>query len=212
MTFDGVAAAFAAGLALGFGSGLAPGPLLALTISMSLQRGTRAGVLVSLAPLITDGLIIALALTLVTRLAPVTTGVLTLLGGLLVGYFAWENWRASRSRDIELEVRSTSLVRHPLVQGVALNMLNPAAWLFWITAGAALLIGFWQRSAVAAAVFLVTFYLLLVGTKVVLAVVIGAGRDRLNDVAYRRLLSASALILLVVAVALLVSAANTLLP
>lgn len=179
---------------------------------MSLQRGTRAGVLVSLAPLITDGLIIALALTLVTRLAPVTTGVLTLLGGLLVGYFAWENWRASRSRDIELEVRSTSLVRHPLVQGVALNMLNPAAWLFWITAGAALLIGFWQRSAVAAAVFLVTFYLLLVGTKVVLAVVIGAGRDRLNDVAYRRLLSASALILLVVAVALLVSAANTLLP
>lgn len=215
MTVEGVPTAFAAGLALGFGSGLAPGPLLALTVSTALRRGSRAGVLVSIAPLITDVLIIVLALTVVSRLTPVAIGVLTLLGALLVAYFAWENWRAgTHGSDLEAtvaaDVKSDSVARHPLVQGIALNVLNPAAWLFWVTAGAAMLIGFWQRSPLAAAVFLGTFYLLLVGTKVVLAIAIGAGRERINPVVYGRSLQASALVLLAVAIALGIAAANTL--
>jgi threonine/homoserine/homoserine lactone efflux protein len=210
VTLDGVTAAFAAGLALGFGSGLAPGPLLALTVSITLQRGTRAGVMVSLAPLITDVLIIVLALTIVTRLPPVAVGVLTVAGGVLVAVFAWENWRASRHATLTPQAKSEPLVRHPLVQGIGLNLLNPAAWLFWITAGAAMLIGFWQRSPVAALVFVVTFYVLLVGTKIVLAVAIGAGRERLNVTTYRRLLRLSAAILLAVAIALLLVGVNTL--
>lgn len=214
MSTDGVPAALAAGLALGFGSGLAPGPLLALTISTSLRSGTRAGVLVSVAPLITDGVIIVLALTVVSRLATVTTAVLAALGALLVAYFAWENWRAGADENEGLDAgvrpKDPSLVRHPLVQGIGLNVLNPAAWLFWVTAGAAMLIGFWQRSPAAAAAFLTTFYALLVGTKVVLAVVIGQGRDRINAPLYRRMLRVSALVLLAVAVALGATAANTL--
>lgn len=172
--------------------------------------------LVSIAPLVTDALIIVMALTVVSRLTPIATGVLALLGALLVAYFAWENWRAGVRDDATLESagvssrQSESVARHPLVQGIALNMLNPAAWLFWVTAGATMLIGFWQRSPIAAAVFLGTFYVLLVGTKIVLAIAIGAGRERINPVVYRRSLQVSAIVLLVVAIALGVSAANTL--
>lgn len=42
------------GAALGLSAGLAPGPLLTLVISETLQHGVKSGVKVALAPVITD--------------------------------------------------------------------------------------------------------------------------------------------------------------
>ena len=45
---------FLQGVALGFGSGITPGPFLALVVAASLRGGFRNGAVVSLSPLITD--------------------------------------------------------------------------------------------------------------------------------------------------------------
>lgn len=201
-------------MALGLGSGLAPGPLLGLTLSTSLRRGARAGIQVALSPLVTDTVIIVLTLTVVSQLPTAVVTGLTLVGALVVAYFAWETWRAARSPGLADQLAADepatgSAVKTPRpawLQGIAVNFLNPAAWIFWATAGSALLIDFWRSSPTQAVVFLVTFYLMLVGTKVVLAVGVAAGRERVSMRTYRWLLAGSALLLAVVAVGLAASA------
>ncbi|NCD26558.1 MAG: hypothetical protein EOL86_13335, partial [Deltaproteobacteria bacterium] len=51
--FDPTSAA-ASGLVLGLSAGLSPGPLLTLMLSETLRHGVRAGLLVAVAPLISD--------------------------------------------------------------------------------------------------------------------------------------------------------------
>jgi threonine/homoserine/homoserine lactone efflux protein len=51
---------------------------------------------------------------------------------------------------------------------VLVNLLSPHPWLFWITAGAATLARAMAESGLAAAMFLAGFYLLLVGSKLLL--------------------------------------------
>ena len=208
--------AILAGLALGLGSGLAPGPLLGLTLSVSLTQGARAGVQVAMSPLITDTLVILLTLSVLTQLPPAAVTTVTLLGAVLVAYFAWETWRAAREPALVDELPSpggtSPRTAWPAwLEGVVLNILNPAAWLFWATAGSALLLGFWRDSPAQAMVFLVTFYLMLVGTKVALALSVSAGRERLSMRAYRWLLVAAAVMLAAVAAGLAVTGIGSLL-
>jgi threonine/homoserine/homoserine lactone efflux protein len=56
------------GIVLGLAAGFSPGPLTVLVISETLRHGLRAGVKVSLAPVLTDLPIIALAVLLLARL------------------------------------------------------------------------------------------------------------------------------------------------
>lgn len=222
---------------------MAPGPLLGLTLSTSLTRGAKAGVQVAVSPLVTDTVIILLTLTVVSQLPAALVTVLTLLGAVVVGYFAWETWSAARSPGLAGQLAvddvgtgqanqptsgsntppdvaggvgpaapaaTTKTPRPAWLQGIAVNFLNPAAWLFWATAGSALLIDFWRASPTQAVVFLATFYVMLVGTKVLLALGVAAGRERVSMGTYRWLLAGSALLLAAVAVGLAASAVSTL--
>ena len=63
------------GISFGLSASVNPGPSLTLGISRSLRDGVRAGILVALAPLLTDAPIIAVATLLVGSLPP------TILGG-----------------------------------------------------------------------------------------------------------------------------------
>lgn len=208
--------AILAGLALGLGSGLAPGPLLGLTLSVSLTQGARAGVQVALSPLLTDTAIILLTLTVLSQLPTVAITAVTLLGAVVVAYVACETWQAAREPGLvdELGAPGASAKRATWpawLQGVALNILNPAAWLFWATAGSALLIGFWRDSPAQAIAFLAAFYLMLVGTKVVLALSVSAGRERVSMRTYRWLLVAATAMLVAVAIGLAIAGVRALL-
>lgn len=202
-----------AGLALGLGSGVAPGPLLGLTLSTSLTRGAKAGIQVAVSPLITDTVIIILTLTVVSRLPNAAVVALTLLGAIVVGYFAWETWQAARSPGLARQLSTdepasegpVENARPAWLQGIVVNFLNPAAWLFWATAGAALLIDFWRTSPLQAVLFLTAFYLMLVGSKILLALGVAAGRERVSLRTYRLLLTGSAMLLAAVAVGLAAS-------
>ncbi len=80
-------------------------------------------------------------------------------------------------------------------KGVLVNLLNPHPWLFWITVGGPLVAAAWESGPGHAAAFMIGFYLLLVGAKVVLAALISAGRHRLSPRAYRITLAGSGLLL-----------------
>ncbi len=174
--------ALLAGVLLGFSAGIAPGPLLALVIAETLRHDVRAGIKVALAPLITDLPIVVGALLLVSRLEDFDTalGVVSLLGGCFVAYLGVESIR-TRGLDLDEEpAKPRSLTR-----GVITNLLSPHPYLFWLTVGAPVTIqahgvggGVWSGA------FIVGFYLLLIGSKLALAIVSARSRTVLTGRAY----------------------------
>jgi threonine/homoserine/homoserine lactone efflux protein len=68
---------------------------------------------------------------------------------------------------------------------MAVNLLSPHPWLFWITIGGPLLAAASGESVLPALVFLFAFFLLLVGTKVELAVLTAHWGRGLTERGYR---------------------------
>lgn len=197
---------FAQGLALGFGSGITPGPFLALVISASLRGGFRNGAVVALSPLITDLPIIIACVTVLSRVPDRGLGLLSIAGSAVLGWYALEAFRdacGASLQELRNSARTAQTPRHALRQGVIANFLNPSPWMFWITIGGPLLSRSWQVGPLASASFLLPFYGLLIGSKVGIAAAVGAGRSRLTDLGYRRLLNAAGLLLVGLAASLL---------
>jgi threonine/homoserine/homoserine lactone efflux protein len=194
------------GLSLGLGAGLAPGPMLALVIRSTLGGGFAAGARVALSPLITDLPIIVVALVVAAELPDGALGVLGVAGGAFV---VWLGIEALRDQPAPVEeAAGVSVVDGALRRGALTNLLNPHPWIFWISVGAPILGDAGPGEAV---VFLVAFYALLVGTKVLIAAALGAGRRRLlRGPGYRLALRGSGVLLLAAGVLLVVEAVTTL--
>ena len=197
-----------AGLSIGFGSGVAPGPLTGLAISTTLRSGLGSGFRIAIAPLISDSVIILLSLTLVAQLPEGAITVLGIVGAIVVFAFGSEIlWSAYKmhSDEVHMDSKGSSrLQRLPLIaQGGLINFLNPAPWIFWITAGSTISLGFWRESPTQAVVFLLAFYLTLVGAKVAIVVALAATRHRMSARTYRLILMASGILLLITAVVLI---------
>ncbi|QQS55868.1 MAG: LysE family transporter [Candidatus Competibacteraceae bacterium] len=189
----------AAGLLLGLSGGLAPGPLLALVTSETLRHGVRAGIAVALAPLLTDPPIVLAALLVLRPLADqdLPLALLHLGGGL---YLAWLSLESLRFRGAELPPVAPG---HSLRRGVIANILNPNPYLFWLAVGAPTVLAAWRREPLAAIAFVIAFYLPLVGSKVVLALLLGRVRHALRSRGYVVLMRGLGGLLLVYALLLL---------
>jgi threonine/homoserine/homoserine lactone efflux protein len=194
------------GLSLGLGAGVAPGPLLAVVIRASLEGGFAAGARVALGPLLTDLPIIAVAVVLADALPDPALAALGVAGGL---FLLWLG--ADALRDVPAPVEEAAGAIAPpagaggapgsLRRGAAVNLLNPHPWVFWITVGVPIL---GDGSAADAVLFLVPFYTMLIGAKLVVAAALGAGRDRLlRGSGYRWALRASGALMLAAGVLLI---------
>ncbi|HET8772869.1 MAG TPA: LysE family transporter [Thermoanaerobaculia bacterium] len=189
--------ALAAALVYGLTGGLAPGPLMTLVLTQTLRHGAREGMKTSLAPLITDGPIIVLLLLFLDRIAAIRP----LLGGIAIAgvafllYLARESWSAPPPSAAETEAAPRSLLRGALV-----NFLNPSPYLFWLTVGTPMLLKAWRHSALAAALFIVVFFVSLVGSKMALALLLARSRDRVLGRWYRPAMRTLAVLLIVFAV------------
>ena len=177
-----MSASLLSGLLLGIAAGVAPGPLLALVISQTLRFGTAEGLKVATAPLISDLPIVLAALFLLSRLADfgALLGVISLAGGGYVGYLAWESLRADPA-----ELRSTDVRPKSWKKGAVVNFLNPHPYLFWLTVGGPLVIRAYREDPLSPWLFVVGFYVMLVGAKLAIAAATGRFRGFLTGAFYR---------------------------
>jgi len=168
----------------GLSGGLSPGPLLALVVAETLARGRSSGLAVAASPLITDGPIIAAAILLLGRIesSEPALGIVSLAGGALLVSYSISGFRSAPA-EID-EVNTNHRVWGSLGKGVSVNLLNPSPYLFWLTIGAPLLLRAHASSWFTAVGFLVVFYLGLVGSKSVLAVLVARSRTVLRGRAY----------------------------
>jgi len=190
----------ATGVVLGLAAGFAPGPLLALVLAQSIRFGTREGLKVAAAPLLTDLPIVILATALLAAAAGTAGGLLgaiSLAGAAFVAYLGIESIRTTGVQAGRPDEAPRSWTRGALV-----NALSPHPYIFWITVGAPMLIRAWADGPLAAAAFLVGFYACLVGAKMLLAVIAGRSGGRLRGGAYRAVMVVLGALLLLFAVRL----------
>lgn len=154
------------GVALGWAAGISPGPLTALVVTSALQRGFGAGAKVAVAPLITDAPIIALSLLATASLPDTVVTWMSVLGGVYLVFIGVREFRAAKNPESQSDVVGGDVRRGALV-----NLLSPHPWLFWLTVGGPITVTAWGSSPLSASAFVLAFFLLLVGTKVVLAAV-----------------------------------------
>ena len=198
--------ALLAGLALGLSAGLSPGPLLALIIRATLTRGWRGGIQAAIAPLISDLPIVLLSITILSVVPQALVIALSAAGALVLAWFGIHGLREARTAQVP-DPRGTLAAQHERTwaRAALVNLLSPSPWLFWGTVGAPILVAAWRASPASGIAFVLGFYLLLIGSKVALAVGLSATRHRLSPLAYRGILMASAVLMLVLAVVLAVN-------
>ena len=181
------------GVSLGLSAAASPGPFQAYVIAQTLKNGWRRTLLAALAPLVSDGPIIALTLLLLSNFPALFLRIIQVGGGLFVIYLAWKSFLAYRRFEAS-QVMTASAERQSLLQAAAMNFLSPGPYLFWsLLAGPTLLRG-WRETPGNGLGFIFGFYFALVGGMVVLIILFGAARQmgpRVN----RALLGLSALAL-----------------
>lgn len=173
--------ALVTGIILGLTAGLTPGPLMTLVIAQTLQYGFREGALIATAPLITDVPIILVSLFTLARLAdfePIL-GLVALVGSLYIFYLAYETLRTG-----PVGVGKSEPAAKSLRKGAIINALNPHPYLFWATVGAPLILRAERSETLAPWLFVGSFYLFLIGSKVVIAQIVGRFRTFLSDKPY----------------------------
>jgi len=166
---------------LGLSAGFAPGPLLTLVISETLQHDVRSGIKVALAPIFTDLPIIAATLYLANQLSSFDNilGIISLIGGSVILYMGYT---ALINRGVKLNLDQAP--PKSLSKGMLVNALSPHPYLFWLTVGATIISNAMEISITTVAVFLGSFYLLLVGSKIVIAILVGKSKTFLSDNGY----------------------------
>jgi threonine/homoserine/homoserine lactone efflux protein len=184
--------ALASGAFLGLSCGLAPGPLLALVLAQTLRHGPREGCKIALTPLVTDPPIILVTLALASRLAELRPllGIVSIAGRAFVLFLAWESFRPTLQEAEPLAEPPRSWFK-----GIVTNLLNPHPWVFWLTVGAAILAKTLAQGWLVAAAFLFGFYLLLVGSKVGVALLAGRSCNLLAGRPYRIVMRVLAVLL-----------------
>jgi len=165
------------GTVLGLSAGFAPGPLLTLVVSETLQHDIKSGVKVALAPIITDFPIIILTLFILSKLSNFHNilGIISLTGGLFILYMGYKSLRTKGVKINLDEIKSKSFIK-----GVLANVLSPHPYLFWFSVGAPIMTKAISHNISAALAFIISFYAFLVGSKIVLAILIGKSKSLLT--------------------------------
>jgi threonine/homoserine/homoserine lactone efflux protein len=188
------------GAVFGLTAGISPGPLLTLVISETLRHNKSEGVKIALAPLITDIPIVLLTIFILSKMASsdIVLGMISILGGIFIAYLGYDS---IKSRGIEIDIQNLKL--KSIRKGIIVNLLSPHPYIFWLMVGAPITIKAYQENPVAAFAFIAAFYVLLVGSKIGIALVVDKSRTFLRNKVFIWILRILGLVLLIFAILLI---------
>ncbi len=167
---------------------------MALLVAQTVRHGLREGLKTALAPILTDAPIVAVTLLILSEITEVgaVLGAISLAGGL---YVIWLGIGSFGTRQVDF--REMESAPHSIRKAMAINVLNPHVYLFWATVGAPTVLRAAQENPAAPAAFVTSFYILLCGSKMLLAVLVNRSRALLVGTAYLRTLQALGVVLLI---------------
>jgi Putative threonine efflux protein len=137
--------AFLLGLSVGLTGALVPGPMLFATIEISLKKGWLAGPQVVLGHMIVE--VVLYVMILLGAASLVDSGTIStifLIGGLSLSVFGLFTLKDARdtaySAQISQDSPSLKLTSSPTLIGLVTSVSNPYFWIWWLTAGGALVL------------------------------------------------------------------------
>ncbi len=194
MTLGGIAMS---SFVLGFSGAMMPGPLLTLTVTEATRRGALAGPLLIAGHALLEAILVMLLLSGLADLvqSPLIFSLIALLGGAMLIWMGWSMMRSLPGLSLELSATETSRFS-PIVSGALISLANPYFTLWWATVGIGYLVVTTERGLSGG----ITFYLFHILADLLwyslIALAVSRGRALLTDKAYRGLIGACALFLL----------------
>jgi len=125
-------------------------------------------------------------------------GVISILGGIFIAYLGYDS---IKSKGIEIDIQNLKL--KSIRKGIIVNILSPHPYIFWLMVGAPITIKAYQASPVAAFAFIIAFYVLLVGSKISIALVVDRSRAFLKNKVFIWTIRILGLVLLIFAILLI---------
>ncbi len=157
-----------------FAAAAQPGPLQAFLLSQVAERGWRPVLPAALAPLLSDGPIAIVAIAMLGRLPPRLAPLLQVAGGVLLLYFGWTAFRASRRAGAAADERAST--PRTILQAASVNLLNPNPYLGWTLVLGPAAIAAWRRHPLDAVALLAAFYATMVTALAATIIVFGTTR------------------------------------
>lgn len=149
------------GVIYGFTAALQPGPFLAYLSGRTVMYGWKQTLPLVFTPLLSDGPVILLVLTLLSGVPEWWIEVLRFAGGGFMMYLGAATCRAVKDGDAE-KGSETSGYRHGIFRAAMVNVLNPGPYLFWGLVTGPLLLKAWLESPVNGVALVLGFYLAMI--------------------------------------------------
>jgi threonine/homoserine/homoserine lactone efflux protein len=181
------------GIGYGFAAAVQPGPFQTYLISQTLSKGWRLTLPAALAPLISDGPIIVLALVVLSQVPLWFQRFLYIAGGLFILYLAYSAFVAWRNYD-KSGVVTHSSGRQSVVRAAMMVALSPGPYIYWSLVTGPILLAGWREAPANGLGFLVSFYATIVLSLGGIIVMFGTARQ-LGPKVNRALLGVSAITL-----------------
>src|SRR5512138_1268096 len=134
------------GIGYGFSAAVQPGPFQTYLISQTLTRGWKRSLPAALAPLISDGPIIALCILVLSQVPLWFQKFLYIAGGLFILYLAYGAYRAWKDFDSSLPAEAGT--QQSVLKAALMNALSPGPYIFWSLVTGPILLKGWRETPV----------------------------------------------------------------
>ena len=181
-----------------FAAAVQPGPLQAFLLSRVAAAGWRRTLPAAFAPVISDGPIAVLMLTLLHQVARGFENILRGAGGVVLLYFAVRTFLDWRRAKAGIEQESPSSPR-TLFQAVGVNFINPGPWIGWSFILGPQALRAWSEGPIYAVALVVSFYVVIVVSLMLFIMLVGTS-SFLGPRGRRGLLLAASIVLVGIAV------------
>lgn len=181
------------GIGYGIAAAAQPGPFQTFLITQTLIKGWRRMLPATLAPLVSDGPIIALCVLVLSQVPPWLQRFLYIAGGLFVVYLAYGAYRSWKAFDATLHLPEQGS-QQSVLKAAMINTLSPGPYIFWSLVTGPILLAGWRETPIYGMAFLAGFYLTMIASLLVVILVFGTAR-RLGPRVNHALLGVSAVAL-----------------
>ena len=139
-----ISRAFLLGFTIGLTGALVPGPMLFATIELSLKKGWIAGPEVVLGHMLIELLLVILILFgFASFVNSGAISVISVIGGFALAVFGFltvKDAKTAASAGSSPETQDLKLTSNPIALGLITSVSNPYFWIWWLTAGSALVL------------------------------------------------------------------------